>query len=74
MSALSGATQVTTASVLRDAARADMLGRLAAYRDARVTLHADVREAARLGLTQAEIARASGLSRQGVAKILRRPV
>ncbi len=61
---------MTTATDVRDAARADMLERLAAYRDARATLHADIREAARLGLTQAEIARASGLSRQGVAKIL----
>lgn len=55
-----------------DAARAEMAGRLHAYRDARARLHHDVRAAAEHGMSQAEIARASGLTRQWVAKILNR--
>jgi CRP-like cAMP-binding protein len=54
------------------AARDLVLGRLAAYRAARDTIHADVVTAAELGFTQADIARESGLTRQGVAKILDR--
>jgi len=54
------------------AARALALERLAAYREARATLHADVRAALAAGATQADIARASGLTRQGIAKIAAR--
>jgi DNA invertase Pin-like site-specific DNA recombinase len=56
-----------------EAARAEALGRLAAYREAHAALHADIRRAAALGLTKTEIAAASGLTRQGVGKILNRP-
>ena len=51
------------------AAREEALGRLAVYRDARATLHQDVRAALAAGASQADVARASGLTRQGVAKI-----
>ena len=61
-----------TTTQIRETARADALGRLAVYRVAREALHVDVRAAAIAGATQAEIARASGLSRQYVATILRR--
>lgn len=55
-----------------EAARAQVAGRLAAFREARATLHADIRRAAELGMTTTEIARESGLTWHGVAKILGR--
>lgn len=55
---------------IRETARAAALGRLAVYREARATLHEDVRAAAIAGANQTEIARSSGLSRQHVARIL----
>lgn len=60
-----------TLANIRETARAEALGRLAIYREARAALHEDVRAAAIAGATQAEIARASGLSRQHVATIIR---
>ena len=57
----------------QEEARAAVLARLATYRTRRAALHADVLRASELGLTQAEIAEASGLTRQWVAKILARP-
>ena len=47
--------------------------RLAAYAERRAALRADVLEAAAAGATPMEIARASGLSRQWVAQILKTP-
>ena len=49
----------------------DALTRLVAYREARASLHGDIKAAAAGGVTQAEIARVSGLSRQWVALVLR---
>lgn len=63
---------MTSANPHAQAARTDVSARLATYREARATLHADVLQAARLGMTQAEIARQSGLTVHGVRKILRR--
>ena len=59
--------------LLRDvlASRADALTRLVAYREARASLHGDIKAAAAAGVTQAQIARVSGLSRQWVARVLR---
>lgn len=48
----------------------DALGRLAVYRQRREALHDDVRQAIADGATQADVARASGLSRQYVAKLV----
>ena len=48
----------------------DAMGRLAAYRQAREGLHDDVRAAVAGGASQVDVARASGLTRQWVAKIL----
>jgi DNA invertase Pin-like site-specific DNA recombinase len=56
-----------------EAARTEALGRLVAYREAHANLHANIRHAAELGFGKTTIARASGLTRQGVAKILNRP-
>lgn len=53
-------------------ARAEVSGRLASYRKARSTLHADIRRAAELGMTTTEIARECGMTWHGVAKILKR--
>ena len=50
------------------------LGRLAVYRERRENLHADILAALAAGAIPAEIARASGLSRQWVAKIASREV
>ena len=49
------------------------LARLAVYSARRAALRADVLEAAADGATPMEIARASGLSRQWVAQILKTP-
>jgi len=46
--------------------------RLAVYRQARASLHDDIREAHALGATPTELAEWSGLSRQGIYKILGR--
>lgn len=54
------------------AARAEVAGRLAAFREAKATLHIDIHRAAELGMTTTEIANESGLTWHGVAKILRR--
>lgn len=54
------------------AARTEVLERLAKYRETRAGLHGDVRRAAELGISTAEIARTSGLSWPGVKKILDR--
>jgi hypothetical protein len=56
------------------AARAEVAGRLAAFREARSTLHVDIRRAAELGMTTTEIANESGLTWHGVKKILDREV
>lgn len=53
-------------------ARAEVAGRLAAFREARKTIHDDIRRAAELGMTTTEIAQASGMTWHGVAKILTR--
>jgi transcriptional regulator with XRE-family HTH domain len=52
--------------------QAAVTGRLNAYRTARADLHLAVRLGQYLGLTQQEIAAESGLSRDGVRKILNR--
>lgn len=54
------------------AAREEALGRLAAYKERRATLHPDIRRAAELGISITEIAETSGLSWHGVKKILDR--
>jgi predicted transcriptional regulator len=54
------------------AARAEVAGRLAAFREARATVHADIRRAAELGMTTTEIAQESGMTWHGVAKVLNR--
>jgi hypothetical protein len=54
------------------AARAEVLGRLAAFREARANIHADIHRAAELGLSTTEIADQSGMTWHGVAKILKR--
>lgn len=51
-------------------ARADVLGRLAVYRERRAALHDEVWEAWRLHCTKARIAEASGLSRQHVYTVI----
>lgn len=56
------------AGMARDSVRA----RLEAYRAARADIAAAVREARTLGLGPVEIAALSGLTRQGVRKILDR--
>lgn len=53
-----------------EAAAMEAQAALTAYREAREQLHDTVRMAARAGLSQADIARLSGLSRQWVARIL----
>jgi predicted transcriptional regulator len=49
-----------------------MAGRLAAFREARASLHTDIRRAAELGMTTTEIARESGMTWHGVNKVLNR--
>ena len=58
----------------RITAKRKALARLAQYRDARETVHDDVRAALDAGASQADVARASGLTRQGVAKIAAREI
>lgn len=53
------------------AARAEVVGRLAAFGERKDTLHADIKRAAELGMTTAEIANLAHMSWHGVAKILR---
>lgn len=45
---------------------------LLTYKDARAHLHEDIRHAAELGMTTTEIAKLSGMSWHGVAKVLDR--
>lgn len=44
--------------------------RLRVYRERREALHADIREAAAAGYLQADISRASGMSRQWIASLM----
>lgn len=61
-----------TATPQQAAARAEVAGRLTAFREARAALHADIRRAAELGMTTTEIADESGMTWHGVDKILKR--
>jgi hypothetical protein len=61
-----------SATLQQAAARAEVARRLAAFREARATIHANIHRAAELGLTTTEIARESGMTWHGVAKILNR--
>jgi hypothetical protein len=55
-----------------EAARAEVLGRLLAYRASHAALYANVRRAAELGISITVIAQSTGLSWHGVKKILDR--